>query len=62
MKFKDLIKQSYEDLKNLNVNVFNVIMLTLIVIVLSSALTPIAGIPIGLLGGAYVLKRRDEKQ
>lgn len=47
MKFKDLIKQSYEDLKNLNVNVFNVIMLTLIVIVLS---------------GAYVLKRRDEKQ
>ncbi|WP_145541352.1 VraH family peptide resistance protein [Staphylococcus warneri] len=62
MKFKDLIKQSYENLKNLNVNVFNVIMLTLIVIVLSSALTPIAGIPIGLLGGAYVLKRRDEKQ
>ena len=62
MKFKDLIKQSYEDLKNLNVNVFNVIMLTLIVIVLSSALTPIAGIPIGLLGGAYVLKLRDEKQ
>ncbi|PTI60720.1 hypothetical protein BU090_05585 [Staphylococcus warneri] len=62
MKFKDLIKQSCEDLKNLNVNVFNVIMLTLIVIVLSSALTPIAGIPIGLLGGAYVLKRRDEKQ
>lgn len=62
MKFKDLIKQSYEDLKNLNVNVFNVIMLTLIVIVLSSALTPIAGIPIGLLGGAYVLERRDEKQ
>ncbi|MDK4214193.1 VraH family protein [Staphylococcus warneri] len=62
MKFKDLIKQSYEDLKNLNINVFNVIMLTLIVIVLSSALTPIAGIPIGLLGGAYVLKRRDEKQ
>lgn len=62
MKFKDLIKQSYEDLKNLNVNVFNVIMLTLIVIVLSSALTPIAGIPIRLLGGAYVLKRRDEKQ
>ncbi|MGJ5651466.1 VraH family peptide resistance protein [Staphylococcus warneri] len=62
MKFKDLIKQSYEDLKNLNVNVFNVIMLTLIVIVLSSALTPITGIPIGLLGGAYVLKRRDEKQ
>lgn len=62
MKFKDLIKQSYENLKNLNVNVFNVIILTLIVIVLSSALTPIAGIPIGLLGGAYVLKRRDEKQ
>lgn len=62
MKFKDLIKQSYEDLKNLNVNVFNVIILTLIVIVLSSALTPIAGIPIGLLGGAYVLKRLDEKQ
>ena len=62
MKFRELVKQSYEDLKNLNVNVFNVIMLTLIVIVLSSALTPIAGIPIGLLGGAYVLKRRDEKQ
>ena len=36
-------------------------MLTLIIIVLSSAITPIAGIPVGLLGGAYFLKRRDEK-
>ena len=50
MKFKDLIKQSYEDLKNLKVNLFNVVMLTLIIIVLSSAITPIAGIPVGLLG------------
>ncbi|MFU0761695.1 VraH family peptide resistance protein [Staphylococcus pasteuri] len=62
MKFKDLVKQSYEDLKNLKVNLFNVVMLTLIIIVLSSAITPIAGIPVGLLGGAYFLKRRDEKK
>ena len=41
MKFKELIKQSYEDLKNI--------------------VTPLIGIPVGLLGGAYILKRREEK-
>jgi conserved domain protein len=62
MKIKDLIKQSYEDLKNLTINWFNILMLVVIVFVLSNIITPIVGIPVGLLGGAYFLKRREEKE
>ena len=43
MKIKDLIKQSYEDLKNLTINWFNILMLVVIVFVLSNIITPIAG-------------------
>ena len=60
MKFRELVKQSYEDLKNLTVTWYNVIALTMIVI-LSVVTTPIIGIPAGLLGGAYYLKSREEK-
>ena len=62
MKIKDLIKQSYEDLKNLTINWFNVLSLTVIIFILSNIVTPIVGIPVGLLGGAYFLKRREEKE
>lgn len=61
MKFKKLIKQSYEDLKNLTVNWFNVLSLTVIIFILSNIVTPLIGISVGLLGGAYILKRREEK-
>ena len=61
MKFKELIKQSYEDLKNLTVNWFNVLSLTVIIFILSNIVTPLIGIPVGLLGCAYILKRREEK-
>ena len=61
MKFKELIKQSYEDLKNLTINWFNVLSLTVIIFILSNIVTPLIGIPVGLLGGPYVLKRREEK-
>ncbi|MDU4968273.1 MAG: VraH family protein, partial [Staphylococcus epidermidis] len=54
MKFKELIKQSYEDLKNLTINWFNVLSLTVIIFILSNIVTPLIGIPVGLLGGAYV--------
>ena len=37
-------------------------MLDVIVFVLRNLITPIAGIPVGLLGGAYFLKRREEKE
>ncbi|HDJ1257898.1 TPA: peptide resistance ABC transporter activity modulator VraH, partial [Staphylococcus aureus] len=59
--FRELVKQSYEDLKNLTVTWYNVIALTILVIVLSSFTTPMIGIPAGLLGGGYYLKRREEK-
>ncbi|BBD91090.1 MULTISPECIES: VraH family peptide resistance protein [Staphylococcus] len=62
MKIKDLIKQSYEDLKNLTINWFNILVLVAAVFILSNIITPIAGVPIGLLGGAYYLKRREEKE
>ncbi|HHW9512017.1 TPA: peptide resistance ABC transporter activity modulator VraH [Staphylococcus aureus] len=61
MKFRELVKQSYEDLKNLTVTWYNVIALTILVIVLSSFTTPMIGISAGLLGGSYYLKRREEK-
>lgn len=61
MKFRELVKQSYEDLKNLTVTWYNVIALTILVIVLSSFTTPMIGVPVGLLGGAYYLKRREKK-
>ena len=61
MKFKELIKQSYEDLKNLTINWFNVLSLTVIIFILSNIVTPLVGIPVGLLGGSYILKRREEK-
>ena len=61
MKFKELIKQSYEDLKNLTINWFNVLSLTVIIFILSNIVTPLVGIPVGFLGGAYILKRREEK-
>lgn len=61
MKFKELIKQSYEDLKNLTINWFNVLSLTVIIFILSNIVTSLIGIPVGLLGGAYILKRREEK-
>ncbi len=47
MKFRELVKQSYEDLKNLTVTWYNVIALAMIVIVLSVVTTPIIGIPVG---------------
>ena len=49
MKFRELVKQSYEDLKNLTVTWYNVIALAMIVIVLSVVTTPIIGIQAGLL-------------
>ena len=62
MKIKDLIKQSKKKKKNLTINWFNILVLVAAVFILSNIITPIAGVPIGLLGGAYYLKRREEKE
>lgn len=61
MKIKEFIEQAYEDLKNLTINWFNILVLAVFIILLSSFTTPIIGVPAGLLGGAYYLKRREEK-
>ncbi|WP_256083742.1 VraH family peptide resistance protein [Staphylococcus aureus] len=50
MKFREVVKQSYEDLKKLTVTWYNVIAVTILVIVLSSFTTPMIGIPAGLGG------------
>ncbi|MBF9295228.1 VraH family protein, partial [Staphylococcus epidermidis] len=39
---------------------FNGIMLALIVLVASSITTPFIGVPVGLLGGGYILKRYEK--
>nr|WP_263313967.1 VraH family protein [Mammaliicoccus sp. Marseille-Q6498] len=61
MKVKDLIKQSYEDLLDLKVTWENVAIIGIAVVVLSAITTPIIGIPVGLLGGAYYIKNEERK-
>lgn len=60
MNIKEIIEHAYYDLLSLKVNWFNGIMLGLIVLVASSITTPIIGVPVGLLGGGYILKRYEE--
>ncbi|MBL7564449.1 VraH family peptide resistance protein [Staphylococcus saccharolyticus] len=57
MTFKNLMKQPYEDLKNLTMNWFNILALVIIIFILSNIVTPLIGVPVDLLGGAYFLKR-----
>lgn len=61
MNIKELIRKSYEDLLSLKVNWFNGLMLVLIVFILSGIVTPFIEVPVGLLGGGYILKRYEEK-
>ncbi|MBN4910306.1 VraH family protein [Mammaliicoccus sciuri] len=56
MKVKELIKQSYDDLLELELTSYNIAVVLVAVVVLSVLITPLFGIPIGLLGGAYYLK------
>ena len=60
INIKEIIEHAYYDLLSLKVNWFNGIMLGLIVLVASSITTPIIGVPVGLLGGGYILKRYEE--
>lgn len=62
MTIKEIIQHAYYDLLSLKVNGFNGIMLALIVLVASSITTPFIGVPIGLLGGGYILKRYEENK
>ena len=59
MTIKEMIQHAYDDLLSLKVNWFNGIMLALIVLVASSITTPFIGVPVGLLGGGYILKRYE---
>ncbi|EZX17316.1 MULTISPECIES: hypothetical protein [Mammaliicoccus] len=56
MKVKELIKQSYDDLLELELTSYNIAVVLVAVVVLSVLITPLFGIPVGLLGGAYYLK------
>ncbi|WP_353462894.1 VraH family protein [Mammaliicoccus sciuri] len=56
MKFKELIKQSYDDLLELELTSYNIAVVLVAVVVLSVLITPLFGIPVGLLGSAYYLK------
>ena len=58
MTIKEMIQHAYYDL----LNWFNGIMLALIVLVASSITTPFIGVPVGLLGGGYILKRYEENK
>ncbi|MCJ1783879.1 VraH family peptide resistance protein [Mammaliicoccus sciuri] len=56
MKVKELIKQSYDDLLELELTSYNIAVVLVAVVVLNVLITPLFGIPVGLLGGAYYLK------
>ena len=56
------IKEMIQHALSLKVNRFKGIMLALIVLVASSITTPFIGVPVGLLGGGYILKRYEENK
>lgn len=60
MKIKDVLKKSFNDLLDLELNWYNAAVLIVCVLVLSAIFTPFLGIPVGLLAGAYYLKNYNE--
>ncbi|MDU3968537.1 MAG: VraH family protein [Staphylococcus epidermidis] len=62
MSVKNVLKQSWEDLKNLELNFKNVSIVVVVTFILSNILTPLAGILVGLLGSAYWIQNRKRKQ
>ncbi|CIT29388.1 MULTISPECIES: VraH family peptide resistance protein [Bacilli] len=61
MSVKNMFKQSWEDLKNLELNFKNVSILVVVSFILSSIFTPVVGVPVGLLGSAYWIQNRKRK-
>lgn len=61
MSVKNIIKQSWEDLKNLELNFKNVSILVVVTFILSNIFTPLVGFPVGLLGSAYWIQNRKRK-
>ncbi|MCG1272970.1 VraH family protein [Staphylococcus epidermidis] len=62
MSVKHVLKQSWEDLKNLELNFKNVSIVVVVTFILSNILTPLVGIPVGLLGSAYWIQNRKRKK
>lgn len=62
MSVKHVLKQSWEDFKNLELNFKNVSIVVVATFILSNILTPLVGIPVGLLGSAYWIQNRKRKQ
>ena len=61
MSVKNIFKQSWEDLKNLELNFKNVSILVVVTFILSNILTPLVGVPVVLLGSAYWIQNRKRK-
>lgn len=61
MSVKNMFKQSWEDLKKLELNFKNVSILVVVSFILSSIFTPVVGVPVGLLGSAYWIQNRKRK-
>ena len=56
MKVKELLQKSFNDLLELELTGYNIAVVLVAVVVLSVLITPLFGIPVGLLGGAYYSK------
>ena len=61
MSVKNIFKQSWEDLKNLELNFKNVSISVIVTFILSSIFTPVVGVPVGLLGSAYWIQNKKRK-
>ncbi|UXR69467.1 MULTISPECIES: VraH family protein [unclassified Staphylococcus] len=58
MRLKDILSSAYHDLLNMKINAKNVIITTLITFFASSIMTPLLGIPVGLLFSGWLIENK----
>lgn len=60
-KVKVFIRNKYNEFLNLEMNTYNITVLVISIILVSIITTPFLGIPLGILAGMYIIKRKNRK-
>ncbi|MBF7019708.1 VraH family protein [Staphylococcus sp. 18_1_E_LY] len=60
-KVKVFIRNKYNEFLNLEMNTYNITVLVISIILVSIITTPFLGIPLGILVGMYIIKRKNRK-
>lgn len=60
-KVKVYIRNKYNEFLNLEMNTYNITVLVISIILVSIITTPFLGIPLGILVGMYIIKRKNRK-